>query len=165
MVWTALPWHPRRMENIPVLSDAAWAEVEQIGLDDGFFAALVHVRRKLGQDLATALTVIPYALCGVAPYGFCVRLLAADPRADGATPVICLFEAYDQPILTAEVAACTGADPWDGEPIALDPARVSLAALRPAFAEYDDEYATLLERFATLRAAGFRFYFRLCAPT
>lgn len=50
-------------------------------------------------------------------------------------------------------------------PIALDPDRVSLAALRPGFAEYDDEYATLLERFATLRAAGFRFYFRLCAPT
>ncbi len=50
----------------------------------------------------------------------------------------CLFEAFDQPLLSA--------DPWDGESSALDPARVSLAALRPAFAEYDDEYAILLER-------------------
>ncbi len=146
--------------------------------------AVLHVRRSTGAGLAEAVAAVRAVLhevgrLPVSPRGeTSVELLAVGPFGPsvvelldygaeryagvpaGTKVITRLFDVYDNDKDAGELAACLGADVWDFNTHALDPWRADLDALS-RLAGGDD---VLVRRFSELRAAGFRFFFRILPP-
>ncbi|NMO17418.1 hypothetical protein HPC49_06825 [Pyxidicoccus fallax] len=164
----------------PELRDA----VVRLFDEKGLLEAVLHVRRGTGAGLAEADAAVRAVLheagrLPVSPRGeTSVELLAVGPLGpsvvelldydaerytgvpDGTKVITRLFDVYGNDEESRELAACLGADVWDFNTHALDPWRADLDALS-RLAGGDD---VLVRRFSKLRAAGFRFFFRVLPP-
>ncbi|MCY1044857.1 hypothetical protein OV208_26310 [Corallococcus sp. bb12-1] len=146
----------------------------------GMIAAVLDLRRRLGLGLAHADATVRATLkaaghlssyprsdvqAGIIATGSFQRSLVPfldygerffEKTREGARIIVALMFEIDRLAQILEVAGCLGVDPWDFNTHVIDPERVNTEDLRIV---WDDD--RLVERFNALRAAGFRFHFRM----
>jgi hypothetical protein len=173
------------MASILVLSPEVRDEVVRL-FDKGrsLMEALLHVRRSTGAGLAEAHAAVQSVLREEgrlrvsSSSGTSAELIAVGPFSPdiapfldydralyegvpaGAKVVAHLLDVYENDKEAHALASSLGADVWDFNTHALDPWRADLDALR-LLTEGDEEW---VHRFVSLRAAGFRFFFRVSPP-
>lgn len=166
------------------LSPEVRDEVVRVFDQKGALEAVLHVRRSTGASLAEAHAAVQAVLreagrlsessrgetsvevIAVGPFSQAIAPLLDYDEAryegvpEGVKVIAHLFEVFENDKEAHALAACLGADVWDFNTHALDPWRADLDALR--LLEGGD-YGWV-HRFTSLRAANFRFFFRVAPP-
>lgn len=139
--------------------------VADVGLAEAH-AAVLPVLHEAGRLRETGSGETSVELIAVGPFSRAIAtFLDYEPEMyagvpDGAKVIVHLFEVYENDKAAHELASYLGANVWDFNTHALDPWRADLDSLRML----DDGDDALARQFTALRAANFRFFFRISPP-